>query len=213
MIISIWITQIVTMISSLAGFLWAVGIVLDFQLVWSGLFCLHIQLQCWIFQQSIVKIIGIKLQGLWNHIPLMTECNKVVSSPPRVSRQRYFTELLMNRYLSFGWSQMDDCILKQLKKGLDALAPPDKHSQIGNERRRFHHGRETVLVLFVRKNNGATTSDGAFFDVTYQGYTELQEGSGFFTQPYGWTQQNSTLGIMPQLWYDIILVIINFSLT
>ena len=73
----------------------------------------------------------------------------------------------MNRYLSLGWSQMDDCILKQLKKGIDALAPPDKHSKIGNERRRFHHRRETVLVLFVRKNNGAKTSDGAFFDVTY----------------------------------------------
>ena len=69
----------------------------------------------------------------------------------------------MNRYLSLGWSQMDDCILKQLKKGIDALAPPDKHSQIGNERRRFHHRRETVLVLFARKTNGAKTSDGAFF--------------------------------------------------
>ena len=93
-------------------------------------------------------------------------------------------ELLMKRYLSLGWSQKRDCTFKQVKKGLDALAPPDSHYSRRNAQWRFRHGREAFVVLFVRKNYGAITSDGAHYDVMYKGYAELREVSEFFNQPY-----------------------------
>jgi hypothetical protein len=75
---------------------WPVNVVVDSELIRRRLFCLDIQLQCWIFSQDITEIIAIKAKKLWNYKPLVAECSKVVGRPPLVLEATFTAQVLQN---------------------------------------------------------------------------------------------------------------------
>jgi hypothetical protein len=55
----------------------------------------------------------------------------------------------MKQDLSPGWIKKLVCVIKGLKKGLNAFDPPDNYYSRRNMQWHCHHGRDAFVVLFV----------------------------------------------------------------
>jgi hypothetical protein len=75
--------------SSFIRISWPVGIMIDPKPIRSRLFRSNIQLECWIFEQRIVKIVSSELKGLRDCKPVVTEGSQVIGLPPFVSETMY----------------------------------------------------------------------------------------------------------------------------
>jgi hypothetical protein len=119
--LAIWITQVVAL-SFPVCIPWPVRIVIDPKLIRSGIFCLNILLQCWIFKQSIIEIIPIELKGLWNRKPIVTEGCQVVGRPPLVCEARFTAQMFQgaqNEARPFLWVDQKPCLhFQRVEEGI-----------------------------------------------------------------------------------------------